>query len=133
MVKLEISNTACGIRPCNSCITVKCTSCYLQELWSWIVLKMRLLKTVFKIPLKKYHSRQSEYGSVLFFISKSNLLICMFDFVKSSCSWESFSTRKHFTGFSGAFPAYSFTHWWKPVSSPHPCPGIAVRLLKHQP
>lgn len=52
MVKLEISNTACGIRPCNSCITVKCTSCYLQELWSWIVLKMRLLKTVFKIPLK---------------------------------------------------------------------------------
>lgn len=36
MVKLEISNTACGIRPCNGCIKVKCTSCHLQELRYWI-------------------------------------------------------------------------------------------------
>lgn len=53
MVKLEISNTTCGIRPCDVCIKVKYTSCYLEELWSWIVLEMRLLKTVFKIRFKK--------------------------------------------------------------------------------
>lgn len=130
MVKLEISNTTCGIRPCNGCI--KCTSCYRNF---DLVLTMRIFKIMFKIWLKKYYSRQIEYGSVLFLISKS-LLICMFDFSHlwkpASCSWGFLSTRKHFTGFSDAFPTYSFTHWQKPFSSPHPCSGIAVRLLKHQ-
>lgn len=73
MVKLEISNRACGIRPCNGCIKVKCTSCYLQELWSWIALKMRLFKTVFKVQFKKI-SQQTEW--IWFSFVQNQIYLC---------------------------------------------------------